>query len=504
MFEQLFESLKKPFLTNPAVVDDTTITTAEDYVEKTLGDVDVEFPKDYTFGKRKLTEREKMSLEERADAYIRQYRLIESLPEVSSGIDEIVNEAINVDIDGSVIPDITFDDHTNIKDNTKKAVQEEWTNVMKILDFKDSADELFRKWYVDGKLICEVVYKDNTTKEGIQTVLQLSPFGFRKRQDPKDGKSYYMYQEQRGVTGASKAGRKDYYDPEQIVISTSGLKQNNVDIGYLFSAIKPTNNMSMIEDSFVIYRLLRAVETRIWNVNVGKMPKNKAESYLNKVIGQIKSELAYNPTTGEFDGRASMSSLINDYVFPSRGNGESTSVSTIGGDTSFVDNAEDHKLFLKKLYIALKIPVTRLDADSSTMDFTSTDILRAEMKFTKFVNKLRRKFSQFLLDILKLQMISKGLIDEKEWQEIKSAIIVKWNSQNEIIELAQIENFKKKTETIVELEANGILGKFMSYQTAMKEVMGMTPEQFEEEKKLIEKEKTDGYFFQKKAEDENI
>lgn len=501
MFERITESLKKPFLKNPATETGLTVTSEEIFVEKPLGDKEVSFPNNHKISGGKLTEREKQTLEEQEEAYIRQYRLMETMPEISSAIDEIVNEAMNVSTNGTITPNLTLIENSSVKENTQKSLQEEWLNVMKLLDFADSGDDLFRRWYVDGKLICEVVYKDKENKNGIQQILQLTPFGFRKRVDTND-KLYYIYTTRKNAINISKLSQNDYYDPEQILLCKSGLKQNNIEIGYLFSAIKPSNNMGMIEDSFVIYRLLRAAETRVWNVNVGKMPKNTAETYLNKVINQVKSELSYNPSTGEFDGRSATPSLINDYVFPTRGGNEGTSVSTIGGDTSFVTSAEDHQLFLRKLYIAMKIPVSRLDADNSTMDFTSTDILRAEMKFTKFTNKLRRKFSQFLLDVLKLQMISKGLVTEAEWDRIKSELIVKWNAQNEIIENARITNLKTKAETVVEMESNGIIGKFISYETVMTDILGMTKEEFEEEKKKIELEKKDPHFYPPKPEGE--
>jgi hypothetical protein len=489
----LRESLKKTFLQNPATQEPLSISSEEQFVEKTLGDADLEFPVNYKMSAGKLTERQKQTFEDREDHYIRQYRMLETMPEVASAIDEIVNEVMNVGVDGTIEPELTFEQDSKIGDTTKKSIIEEWKNILSILDFKDSGDDLFRKWYVDGKLITEIVYGDKTIKEGIKNILQLTPFNFRKRQD-KDKKTFYVYKTNNSGN-IQKHNSVDYYDPEQIVISTSGLTNNHTNIGYLFYAIKVANNMSMIEDSFIIYRMLRAVETRIWNVNVGKMPKAKAETYLNKVIGQIKSELSYNGATGEFEGRTQMASLINDYVFPTRGNTEATAVNTIGGNTNFVDNDTDHQLFLKKLYIALKLPVNRLDGANSTIDFSSTDILRGELKFTKFTNKLRRKFAQFLLDILKLQLISKGLMTESEWKVIKSSIIVMWNSQNEIIENAKIDSFKKKSEALAELKANGILGVFISYQTAMSQILGMTKEQFEEEKKLIEEEKKDGYFY---------
>jgi len=483
----ILESLVKPFLKQEKKIE-TTAQTSTDNVELQLGSYDTELPnaksKFYQRGKSK-----KESLQEKSDNLISQYRTISSAPEVSSAIDEIVNEVLDITDKGVSAPSITFKDNTNISDSVQKVISENFNELLNTINFEKFGDETFKKWYIDGKLISEVVYDKKNIKSGIQKVLLLSPIGFRKRKDEKTGKIYYMYDTNTQHYTNNK--NKDYYDLEQIVVTRSGLTHDGMDIGYLYYAIKTANNMNMIEDSFVIYRVLRAIETRIWNVNIGKMPKSKAENYLNTVINQIKNDLSYNSSTGEFDGHTDMKSLINDYVFPSRNGNESTSVDTIGGSTSFIDSTDDHDMFLKKLYIALKIPVSRLDTDGSTLDFAADDILRGEMKFNKFTNKLRRTFGQWLLELLRLNLIAQGKLKQSEWDEFQNDIMLYWNNSNTIIHNGKMDVMVKQSEVLSDLKQNEIIGKVISYETALMKTFSMTPEMFEEERKKIEKEKKD-------------
>ena len=488
----LFESLKKTFLASSK--DDfskTSLTTEEDKKIRVLGGDDVELPVNYNiksafFGKSKS---KKHSLKEKEDSLIKEYRNVSTNPEVASAIDEICNDAISNDSRGNVSPAIAYDD--NVPENVQNKISENFDEILKLLDFTNEADDLFKRWYIDSKLAFEVVYDDNI-KKGIKKLVLIDPIGLRKKYDQKTGKTYYVYAENE-KSDLLQIDRKDYYDEEQIIIIDSGIYHDDMKIGYLFYALKTINNMTTIEDSFVIYRILRAVETRIWNVNTGKLPKSKAENYLNKVINEIRSDLIYDANTGNFRGKQSSQSLVNDFVFPTRNGNESTSVDTIGGQTNFIDSTEDHEMFLKKLYIAMKIPVTRIENDS-TLDFSGADLTKGEQKFTQFVNKLRRQFSKLFLNVLKLQLLSKGIIKENEWDDLQGQITFKWNGTNVILENALMDSWVKKSEVLSDLEDNGILGKFISYEFVISEILHMTKDEFEEEKKKIKKEKKEGWF----------
>lgn len=482
----LFEAMKKPFL-KQEVRNDTTLTSGLDNIDKILsGDV-LDLPSIHSYQYNINRKQKELTSNEKTDSLIKRYRQISLFPEVSSAIEEIVNEAINVGDNGVSAPILTFKDNTTVSKQIQTKIIDEFNNVLGLLNFESIGDELFKQWYEDGKLVSEIIYDSKSTNKGIQDIILLNPIGFRELYDEKTKSKFYTYTKSYSVGILARYNDRTY-TPEQIVLSKSGLKYNReFDIGYLYYALKTVTNMNMIEDSMAIYRILRAAESRIWNINVGRMPKQKAETYLSNVINQIKSKLTYNHVTGEVDGQSDIKSLINDYVFPTRGSGESTSVDTIGGDTSFVSSTEDHEMFLKKLYIALKIPVSRLDADNSTMDFTASDILRAEMKFTKYVNKLKRKFGHtYLLEILKLQLISKKVITQNEWKEIKKNILLKWNNSNEILENARLENMKTKAEAFSDLKDS--VGKYYSKTYLLKTIMNMTSEEIEEMQKQIKEE----------------
>jgi len=491
----LWESLKKTFLSQPKDRKKETknLSTTSDPSRIELAPSSEELPINYNIKpKNTLRKKNEEDIFDKEDRLIRDYRTISKIPEVSSAIDEIVNEVMSVKDDGVNIPSLSFVNDTNISKNIQKTILEKYDKIMGLLDYSGKGDDLFRKWYIDSKLVAEIIYNNKNIKQGIVDIYILNPIGLRKKID-EDGNIYYVYKDITQKFNFEKTS-KDYYKPEQIVISDSGLIEDGLRVGYLYYALKAVNNLTTIEDSFIIYRILRAIETRIWNVNVAKLPKSKAEQYINNVINSIRSELSYDPSTGEFKGRQTFQSLINDYVFPTRNGNESTSVDTIGGNTRFIDSVEDHEIFLKKLYIAMKIPVSRIDVTTSTMDFTGTDILRAEEKFTKFINKLRRKFSQFILNLLKLELIATNTISESEWKDIKQDIKIIWPTSNQIIENGRLESYVKKSEVYSDLKSNGIIGTVLSHQWALENIFKMTKEEFEEQRKLIEEETKEGIF----------
>jgi len=505
MFETLKEVLKKPFLSD-AKPKPSTLTATENDIDIRLASSEYDLP--YANNKRGNYNIEERNRTYNSDIYIKQYRRMSIIPEVSSAIDEIQNEALGISIEGSRVPTITFE-VDNGKVLTPKSAQakviDAWGEIMKILRFQQKGKDIFRQWYVDGKIVAELVYDEAALTKGIQQVFIISPLGFRRNiEETGSGKNKTLKITYKYESNARQSlhGTTETFLNDQIVISTSGMKYQNYDIGYLYSAIKPSNNLVMIEDSILIYRVMRAVETRVWNVNIGRMPKQKAENYLNTVISEIKNDIAYDSITGEFKGYTDMKSLINDFVFPSRGTAEATSVSTIGGNTNFIESMEDLKVFLKKLYLALKIPVNRLD-DTNTLDFSADDILRAEEKFLKTINDIQISFSSFLLELLKRHCIAKKILSESEWPQYESEIKIIFQAfgNNQIVEKARMNSLLKKAETTKELEDSGIIGKVLSYEYVIRNIWNMTKEEFEEQQKMIEQEKKDGWFYSDKDEE---
>lgn len=501
MIERIFEVLKKPFL-SATLQKPSTLVAEEPDIDMRLAISDYDMP--YANNKRKTyNQQEELRKQLNSDIYIKQYRRMAIIPEVSSAIDEIQNEALGISLEGSRVPTLTFEiDNDEIKtpEAIQKKVIECWNEIMKLTRFQQKGKDIFRQWYVDGKIVAELLFDEAAITKGIQQILILSPFGFRKViTTARDGKMVVEYKYETNGR-QSLHGTREPFKPDQVIYSTSGLKYMTIDVGYLYPAIKAANNLVMIEDSILIYRVMRAMETRIWNVNVGKMPTAKAQNYLNTVVNEIKNDVSYDSISGEFKGYSDMKSLINDFVFPTRGGTESTSVSTIGGNTNFIDSIEDLKVFLKKLYLALKIPINRLD-DTNTLDFAADDILRGEEKFIKTVNDIQINFSQFLLEILKRQLISKKIIAESEWAELDSELKVIFQSfnTNQVIEKARMNSLLKKAETTKDLEDSGIIGKMLSYEYVIRTVWNMTKEEFEIEKKKIEEEKKEGWFYKDEA-----
>lgn len=496
----LLETLLKPFLPKTEIDKDSSVTSKEPDI-----DIILDYNQDLPSMRGKFgydTARQKIH-DIQVDAYIRQYRRMSIIPEVSYAIDEIQNEALGIDLAGLRVPDLSFqsgDGNPKTDKSIQKKVADEWNEIMSLLKFQTKGKDIFRQWYVDGRIIAELVIDNKTPNSGIKQILILSPYGFRKMYRNTTGNQQEIYFKYDSINRRSYvSGTKEEFKKDQIVLSTSGIKFEGVDVGYLFPAVKVANNLVMVEDSLLIYRVLRAIETRIWNVNIGKMPTGKANNYLAEVINSIKSDITYDSHTGEFKGYSDIKSLINDFVFPVRGGTETTKVDTIGGNTNFVETTEDLKVFLRKLYLALKIPVNRLD-DANTLDYGAEDILRSEEKFIKTVAEIQTNFSQFLLELLYRQCLLKKIVaSESEWNEILKELVVVFQSfgNNQIIEKARMNSMLKKAETMKELEDSGAIGKVLSYEYVIKNVWNMTKEEYMEQRKLIEKEKLDEFLYPK-------
>jgi len=258
-------------------------------------------------------------------------------------------------------------------------------------------------------------------------------------------------------------------------------------VGYLDYVLKTVNNMNTIEDSLVIYRLWRSVEKRIWNVQISRLGKAKAENYLNKVMTNIRSNNLFNKSTGEIKNSASMEAIVDDYVFPVKNN-EKVEVDTIAGDTSFITELSDHELFLKKLYIGMKIPVNRLD-ETSTLDFSGEDIIKQELKFNKHTDRLLSSFSQFPLDLLKKELLATNKVSIEEWIEARKHIRVDYNKDNQVIKKINSNMLVDRATAMNEVENTDVIGKTVSYTTVVKTIWNMSDDDIEEEMKLIEEEK---------------
>lgn len=485
MSNYLWEVLKKPFATS-VELENSTLQTSEDKIDMALNnnDIDLPYPKRsrarYSEQVVKYDEAKKISLR------IKDYRRISKIPEVSSGIDEIVSECITKGINKTVKPTLEFGEDSGISDAVKNTYSEAWDVILDLIDFDKKGYDLFEKWYIEGRLVAECVYEENSTSKGIQKVVILSPLNFTKIMNDED-KEVYKY-----VDDSFKffsRNNENEYDPAQITLSVSGLKDEDYkyDVGYLDYILKTVNNMNTIEDSLVIYRFLRSVEKRIWNVPISRLGKSKAESYLTKVMNNIRNDKVFNKTTGEMKNSASVEAIVDDYVFPVK-NDEKVTVDTISGDTSFINDLSDHELFLKKTYIGLKIPVNRLD-ETSTLDFSGEDVIKQELKFIKHTDRLLSSFGDFLLDLLKKQLIATKKVSIEEWIKARKNLKIDWNRDNQIIKKINSSTLVDRANAMNEVENADVIGKTISYTTVLKTIWDMSDDDIDDEIKLIEEEK---------------
>ena len=428
---------------------------------------------------------------------ITRYREMAMQPELETAIDEIVNEAIvNDDSESGVELDT---DELKQPENIKKKIREEFDYVLKLLDFGNMGHELFRRWYTDGRLFYHVIIDDKSPAKGIQELRYIDPRRIRKireiqkAKDTESGmeiiksmKEYYLYNE-RGMIGAhSNLGTKIAIDA--VVNVNSGLMDSKraMVLSYLHKAIKPLNQLRMVEDATVIYRLSRAPERRVFYIDVGNMPTIKAEQYLRDVMAKYRNKLVYDSSTGEIKDDRKHLSMLEDFWLPRREGGKGTEITTLPGGMN-LGELEDVKYFEKKLYKALGVPISRLEQSQGFSLGRSTEITRDELKFTKFVNRLRNKFSTLFDELLKLQLVLKKICTEEEWKEFKENIWYDFKKDNNFTELKEAELLQNRITTLQLVDP--YVGRYYSMAWVRKNVLQMDDDEIEEIMQQIEEEK---------------
>jgi len=428
---------------------------------------------------------------------ITRYREMAMQPELETAIDEIVNEAIvNDDSESGVELDT---DELKQPENIKKKIREEFDYVLKLLDFGNMGHELFRRWYTDGRLFYHVIIDDKSPQKGIQELRYIDPRRIRKIREIqkakdtvsgmeiiKNMKEYYLYNE-RGMIGAhSNLGTKIAIDA--VVNVNSGLMDSKraMVLSYLHKAIKPLNQVRMVEDATVIYRLSRAPERRVFYIDVGNMPTIKAEQYLRDVMAKYRNKLVYDSSTGEIKDDRKHLSMLEDFWLPRREGGKGTEITTLPGGMN-LGELEDVKYFEKKLYRALGVPMSRLEQSQGFSLGRSTEITRDELKFTKFVNRLRNKFSTLFDDLLKLQLVLKKICTEEEWKEFKENIWYDFKKDNNFTELKEAELLQNRITTLQLVDP--YVGRYYSMAWVRKNILQMDDDDIEEIMQQIEEEK---------------
>ena len=415
---------------------------------------------------------------------IMKYRGVALHPEVDAAIEDIVNESI---VHGEMEQPIDVNmDQLEQPDKIKKTIKEEFDNIVAMLNFNEIGHDIFRRWYVDGRLYHHLVVDENNLKAGIQEIRPIDSARMRKvkqikkKKDPETGANlivktdeYYIYQDK---PGQQNSGIKMSLDSVSYV--TSGIldESRKKIISFLHKALKPINQLRMMEDSLVIYRLARAPERRMFYIDVGNLPSGKAEEYMKSIMARYRNKLVYDAKTGQIRDDRKHQSMLEDFWLPRREGGRGTEVTSLPGGQN-LGEIDDIVYFQKRLYRALNVPINRLEPEAQFNLGRATEISRDELKFQKFVDRLRSRFSHLFYGILKTQLILKGIITEDDWDKIKNDLQIDYVRDNHFKELKDAEIMRERIQTLDQM-ANYI-GDYFSKEWVMKNVLMFSDEDIE-------------------------
>ena len=426
---------------------------------------------------------------------VRRYREISLHPECDQAIEDICNEAI-VSSEEKDSVRVTLE-NIPFGNEVKKRIDEEFLNVLKLMNFSTKGFEIFKRWYVDGRIFYQKIIDRETPKNGITELRYIDPRKIKKVRELKkmrstvdlsltnDYEEYFMFNE-KGVAG-STSGSGVRIAADTIAFCSSGLvdQNKNMILSYLHKAIKPVNQLRMIEDAVVIYRIARAPERRIFKIDVGNLPKQKAEQYLRDVMARYRNKLVYDANTGEIRDDRSYMNMLEDYWLPTREGGRGTDITTLPGGQNLGEMA-DIEYFQKKLYRSLNVPVSRLEPATGFSMGRSTEITRDELKFTKFVQRLRKKFTELFNDFLKTQLVLKGVISIEDWPVIQSNIQYDFLQDGHFAELKESEMLKERVALADGLEK--YVGKYFSQEYIRKFVFKQSEKEIKDLDRQISKE----------------
>jgi len=420
------------------------------------------------------------------------YREMALQPELEKAIDEVTNEAIVKEGNEQIVT-LNLDDIKEISDNLKKMVNEEFERICKLLNFNNYGYEIFRRWYVDGRVYYHVIIDENDPEKGIQELRYVDPRKIRKVRlltRERKGQVYinrntaefFVYNEKgfkaTGSTGMDNQGLK--IAPDSILHVTSGLmdKDGKLVLSYLHKAIKPLNQLRILEDATVIYRISRAPERRVFYIDVGQMPKIKAEQHMRDMMTKHKNRLIYDATTGNVRDDRKFMTMLEDYWLPRREGQNGTEITTLPAGEN-LGKMDDVYYFEKKLYKSLNVPISRINADESTFNLgRSSEITRDELSFQKFIDRIRLRFSNLLLGALEKQLLLKKIFAQSDWDEIKDRIHFNYQRDNYFAELKDSEILMGRLNNLTMIQP--FLGQFYSEEWVKTNVLHQTDNDIEE------------------------
>jgi hypothetical protein len=433
-------------------------------------------------------------------ALITKYREMLLQPECEKAIDDIVNEAIVGDNKEQSVQIILED--TELPTTIKNKINDEFDNVLSLLHFNTKSYSIFRDWYVDGRLYYHIMIDTKNPRAGIKELRYIDPRKIKKiRSEKRDNNANSNLNQTNNLIVNKKFDEYFIYQPTGLGTNTEGIKiavdsiayshsgvldnRNYMVLSYIHKAIKPLNQLRMLEDATVIYRLARAPERRIFYIDVGNLPKGKAEQYLHDMMAKHKNKLVYDAETGAVRDDRKFQTMLEDYWLPRRDGGRGTEITTLPGGQN-LGEIEDVLYFRKKLYESLNVPTSRLESEGQFNLGRSSEITRDELKFSKFIFRLRQKFSEMFFIILEKQLLLKGIMTKQEWNEVKDKIYFDYIEDNHFAELKEAELIQNRL-TVLQ-DADQYAGKYYSDTWIRKNVLRMTEDEIEDIKKQIEDE----------------
>ena len=428
---------------------------------------------------------------------IKKYREMALQPECDAAIEDIVNESLV--FDDSDYPVQVILDKLEQPESIKSKIRDEFYYVMKLLDFNNQGYDIFRRWYIDGRLYYHMMIDEKNPRQGLKEVRYIDPRKIRKVREAKRAQKnlatgnlnpvtsfneYFMYSD-KGFAKDGNQGIKIAAD--SISYTHSGLtdKDGKVIISHLHKAIKPLNQLRMLEDATVIYRIARAPERRIFYIDVGNLPKMKAEQYLREIMQKYKNKLVYDATTGEIRDDRRYQTMLEDFWLPRREGGKGTEITTLQGGQN-LGEIEDVLYFQKKMFKSLNVPVSRIESDNGFSLGRASEITRDELKFGKFISRLRLRFSHLFDKLLETQLLLKGVCTRKEWEQMREEISYDFQSDAHFTELKNVEIMKERLSILSDID--NYVGKYFSVAHIRKHILQQSEDDIKQMNEEMEEE----------------